>query len=464
MADAYAGIAVPEGDPGALRDSAGRMRQVSGGLRESASELEGMPSVLGSWQGPASAAYAGSCLSRSEVALRAAEGWSSSAGAVEAFADELKEARREAREAIVEAREAKRRIERAEAKIEAARGRLEDALSRAGAATRQLSVSGAAGTPDPSAERALRQAEADADAAEEEIRHWRKERDDAERELERAQRRGERAERQAEQAAYRARSALGSISDAMPQWVPPSAPALVPPEQLAPKRPSSDGDGWLERAADNATGWAANQVSQVPGGIENGVNRFGGMLEQGYRGSPITRALDPDSYDPSADPSSPLYRDPLVEDPIGYAKGIVNWEDFSQGRFGEGLGEFIPGLLAGGVGGLAARTGGRAVPDRPAAPTTTPVPPPHRPVRGAPEIVAQLPSGKVVFRTDADGNIVPPLRQIDQLTTPPTSELLGRERSLLDRPHEVAPGPRTKKQAAMEAARGAFKALDDLGG
>jgi len=79
-------------------------------LHESAGEVEGMPSMLGSWQGPASGNYAASCLSQSAALGRIADGRTRAAVAINRFADDLERAREDARAAIEDARDAKRRI------------------------------------------------------------------------------------------------------------------------------------------------------------------------------------------------------------------------------------------------------------------------------------------------------------------------------------------------------------------
>lgn len=75
MAESFAGITIPAGEPTGLRDSARSMRAAAAGLRDETGELEGMPTTLGSWQGPASGSYAVACLSQSEALGRIAEGW-----------------------------------------------------------------------------------------------------------------------------------------------------------------------------------------------------------------------------------------------------------------------------------------------------------------------------------------------------------------------------------------------------
>ncbi len=471
MAGSFADITVPEGEPGALRGSANRLKGAASGLREAGSELEGMPSAIGTWQGPASGHYAVSCLSQSEALGRMAEGWMQAATITRTFADDLEQAREEARAAIEEARDATRRIKAARTELAAARERFYDAVTRADTARAELGVGTATGVPQPGVQEQLGGAEADADQAEGEIRTWRNRLERAEDDLERAQRRGERAERDAEQAANRARLALGAIDAGAPNWVAPSAPALkaLPGPPPKPKFYEQAGD-WLWNAGEDVAGWGGDQVSQIPGGFRNGVNGLGGMLERGYRGSQITRLVDPDSYDPTADPHSPLYDNPLAEDPVGFAKGLVNWDDFSRGRVGEGAGELLPGFLLGGLGGAAVRTAPKAAPKTPAPSKPAPAPAPApKPVPNL--VVRDGRDGSVLFRTGPDGQLVreggEPIARLGDL-----GEQKLKDRRFTDgvRPgeqgrHGTPPPPvKTKKGAVGEALRAFGRSLEDLGG
>ena len=226
MSETYAGIIVPEGDPGALRDSARRLGEAGSQLRDTAGELQGMPTMLGSWQGPASATYAGTCLSQSEAVSRAADGWILAAGVLGVFATELEDAREDARAAIREAEDTTARMKKAQTEIDRARDRLGEADLRAGAAALELSVGALAGAPNPGAHDALSRARDDGAAAERELGRWRREYDDAKDELERAQRRGEQAEQAATDAAQSAKAVFTGIETGMPQLVLPPPPPI----------------------------------------------------------------------------------------------------------------------------------------------------------------------------------------------------------------------------------------------
>ena len=54
MSESYAGITVPEGEPGGLRAAASQFTGLAGSLEGASAELRGLPGSLTSWQGPAS--------------------------------------------------------------------------------------------------------------------------------------------------------------------------------------------------------------------------------------------------------------------------------------------------------------------------------------------------------------------------------------------------------------------------
>jgi hypothetical protein len=53
MSESYAGITIPEGEPGALRAAAGRFGAMAGALSGVSAELTGLPGSITSWIGPA---------------------------------------------------------------------------------------------------------------------------------------------------------------------------------------------------------------------------------------------------------------------------------------------------------------------------------------------------------------------------------------------------------------------------
>jgi len=262
----------------------------------------------------------------------------------------------------------------------------------------QIAASAGSATPDPAAEQALRQAEDDADEAEQDIRHWQREYEDAEGEFERAVRRGGRAEERAEAAAGSARSALGGVDQAAPYWVPPSVPALKPLSGFAPDPPDVD-----EGFCDGGLGGVICDGGDFVGDVGYGLGQGGEEL--------FTAATHP------GDTAEGLWYS--TTHPGATLDALANSCD------GMSPGDCIGYIGAAAVGtkgvGKVATTARRGKTDgeAPDSTATEPaaVPPPARPL--PPEIAARLPNGEVLFRTDADGHVVAPLRQIDQLTSPP---------------------------------------------
>lgn len=352
MAETYAGITVPEGDPDGLRDAAQRMGAVGGALRASASELRGMPAMLGSWQGPASANYAGTCLSQSEAVARQGDGWIMAAGATAVFASELEDARGDARRAIRDAEEATDRGEKAQTELEAAEAREKDANERIVGALLDLAIEGLTGGAVVAAEDELRRARRDAEEAEDDIRHWRRERERAEEELERAQRRGKEAETRAHDAAQSAQTVFASIQAGMPRLVLPAPPPAAKPEPKD-KPWYEDAADWTKGAADDAAGWTADRAAGLARGAGEG---FQGLGEGGlmlYRLSAINGVIDPESYRDEHEKLGEAARF-AWSNPGEFGKALVNWEDLAAGRYDEWIGNLAPDAVA------ALATGGAA--------------------------------------------------------------------------------------------------------
>ncbi len=342
MAGSFAGITVSEGDPGGLREAGHRLGTVGGQLQQSASEMRGMPSMLGSWQGPASASYAGTCLSQSEALSRQGDGWILAAGATMAFADELEQARRHARDAIDDAKDAKARIKRAKVEIDGARDRLADAELRVGAAQLELSV-GLVGLPGgPGAHDALRRARQDADEAERDLRHWRREYQHAEDELERAQRRGKRAEEEAKDAALLAGGVFASIGGQMPTLVLP-APAATRPQQQPDKPWWEDAFDWGRDQAGRGYGRLAGRAGANPNSPEALSKGFlDGLAGMGQGAAALYRAsqLNPNAAqrDRARDEMGKGLKH-AWENPGQFGKSLTDWDDLSHGRANEAIGE-----------------------------------------------------------------------------------------------------------------------------
>src|SRR4051794_29758690 len=123
MAESFMGITVPDGDPGALESAASRFAGLSGALHDVSAQLNAMPGIASSWQGPASVAYGGVCLSQAGAARVASETLATAATATKLYAHDLHDLRHQAHVAIADARDAKKRMDRAHDMIVAAQAR-----------------------------------------------------------------------------------------------------------------------------------------------------------------------------------------------------------------------------------------------------------------------------------------------------------------------------------------------------
>jgi hypothetical protein len=333
MSDSFAGISVPEGSVGQLRQAGSRLAQQAQVLSQAATSVRAMPSAAGSWIGPAQSAYANRCISASEAAGLAAQAFIMAAGAADAYAEALEQAKREARDAIKDARAAQKRIDRARDEIEVAQSRQTAAQGRIDAALHAQAVAAMAPGGDGGvADAMLRDATRELHEAQEAERHWRRELHQAEDDLRDAKQRGRRAEQDAREAAATARSLFAAAGSAMPILPPPPTPVPVEKE---------DTGGWLEDAA----GWTWDQVSAVPGAAKDATFELGGMIgdaaEQQYN-----RIAHPElawRYDMEQQQAM----GEALSDPIGTAKAVINWDDLSSGRIGEWVGGFAPDLVIG---------------------------------------------------------------------------------------------------------------------
>jgi hypothetical protein len=279
------------------------------------------------------------------------------AGAAEAYADELADAKREAREAIRDAKHAQGQIDRAQEGIDEARGRQTAAQSRIDSALHIQAVASLHGGDAGVGDAMLQQATADLQEAQEDERRWAKRLQEAKDDLREAKRRGDRAEQNARDAAQTARTLFAAAGAAMPVLSPPSAPAA---SQVEPK----DTRKWYEKAA----GWTWDQVEAVPGAAKDAtVNLATGVANQvadagEYHYNSIFHPELAMRYEMEQNRRMAE----TITDPIGTGKAIINWDDLSHGRIGEWVGGFAPdaviaALTVGGGTAVRATTGTQRV-------------------------------------------------------------------------------------------------------
>ena len=218
MSDSYAGITVPEGEPSALEDAAGRFHAFAGTLTGVSSDLSGMPSVVGSWEGPASVSFASACLTNGGAASAATQALGHAAHASTQYAHLLRSAQQRARQAIADAKDAQHRIDQAEHALTAARVRGAAATATATAASHDIMLASSAGLPSTGSEAVRSQAETDrANAASDEAaagRALQHARDD----LRRAKRDGHQAMVDARDAAHGAAAAFAGAAQLSPAY------------------------------------------------------------------------------------------------------------------------------------------------------------------------------------------------------------------------------------------------------
>jgi hypothetical protein len=208
MPDSFAGITVPEGEPDTVRTAAATFRSLAGGLHGVSGELQTVPGLVGSWQGPAASAFAGTVPTNGSCLDGAADAMSSCAQAARTYADALETAQEDAKAAIADARDAQRRIDAAQSDLENAQAAEISASDDIMAAQSRLS----SGLPDPGAMADLDAAGQALTAAQTAASDARRRLEQAQDDLDRAQRRGERAEKDAKEAARAAAGAFEGVA------------------------------------------------------------------------------------------------------------------------------------------------------------------------------------------------------------------------------------------------------------
>jgi uncharacterized protein YukE len=153
---AVAGIALPEGNPGAVEGAASRLTQAAGDFAEAARTIRQAENGAAEWHGVAFFTFSDHCGQQSEAARAGSEACRRAAVALRRFASELEDARERVRELQRRGEECLRRIDAAESRAETA------ALQASAAAHRGLEASLASG---PGALAAQAAAAQDAQAA-----------------------------------------------------------------------------------------------------------------------------------------------------------------------------------------------------------------------------------------------------------------------------------------------------------
>jgi hypothetical protein len=347
MAESFAGITVPEGEPGQLQTAAHAFAGMADSLTATAADLQGMPGMLSSWQGPASVIYASSCITNATAAQNGIWACQVVAQAVLDYAGKLEDAKHDAREAIRDAKDATERIKAAEDAIQTAQARIAEATFSLNAAESEILVTGATGTPSPDAVARRDSAQATISDAADDERAARRDLEQARDDLERAKRRGERAEQDAKDAARAAAGAVAAAGDLAPRPMAPPAPPPPPPAE------EKDKPWWQDvgDAVGDAASWTGDQALGVGKGVGEGVVGIGQGAYMLYRLSPTNALINRDDFDESWDGMGKAAQF-AWDHPGEFGKQVANWEDLKEGRYGEWIGNLGPDAV------LAVATGG----------------------------------------------------------------------------------------------------------
>jgi uncharacterized protein YukE len=332
MPDVVAGIALPEGDPGAATATASGFRAAAGGFEATGGVTERALGLVGTWQGVASVGFRDRCAGYEEAAAAAQAACAQAAQAVRLYARELEEARERVRELQRRAEECVERIESAEVRAAAARERENAARARATSAALatpldagSFSLAEQTQALDEAATAAAEAAAAESDAAA------------ARAELERLRERAERERERVEQAGRTAAAQVQAAAGQLPTVTYPAPPA-------APVAEEEEDKPFWEDAWDAATGAVSETGEQLAGvgkGFAEGVVGIGNGGLMLYRLSPANALIDRDSFEEEwrnvGDAAEFAWNHPGE-----FGKAVINWEDLANGRYGEWLGNLGP--------------------------------------------------------------------------------------------------------------------------
>jgi hypothetical protein len=417
--EAAFGIRVPDGDPGALEGAAGDLRSSSGAFERSAATLRDS-STAPWWTGTASLSFADRCVSHADAIAAGGEVMQMAAAIVNRLAAELQTAKKKTKAAVEDAKQADSRRETAEGELRQAQTDAASARYRAMEIGRAAAVSAAAGNPDPGAEVARSQALADAYAADERAAAAERARERAVADLEEAQRAGNRAEREYEDAADAAAAKIGALAGLLPQPLGVTSipagyggPAPVAPagtSAVPPPPPEEDDGGGFWKTVGDLSGF--NDAKAAVNAIGDGD--IGGALVSGFFAIPVGPGK------------------------LGKAgKMVLSSSDEAATTVTRNLAR------------EGAQSGSKRLPAN---------------------LVAKLPDGTVIMRTDEAGRIIPPPRQ--ELTAVVGDARQGLDqagafqRKLEERALTITGEQqiRSKKQAALEGARLIFEQFERWGG
>jgi hypothetical protein len=329
MGASVAGIALPEGDPGSAADAAAGLRSAAGGFERTGGITQRAVAGTPGWDGMASFSFRDRCAGYLDASAAAQAACGQAANTLRRYGERLEEGRDRVRRLQERAEECLERIRIAEA-------RAADAADRAAVASRMAYQSSFGSAADAGATAAAFRAqaadawaegaaaEADAQAARDELERLRRAAED-ERELVRE------AGRVAAGMVASAESGLPMVS-----VLAPAAPAAAPPEE-------EDKPFWEDAAGalGDAASWTGGQLVGLGKGFGEGVVGIGEGGLMLYRLSPANALIDGDSFEREWD-NVGRTAEFAWNNPGEFGKAVANWEDLSEGRYGEWLGNLGP--------------------------------------------------------------------------------------------------------------------------
>jgi hypothetical protein len=343
------GVTVPQGDPDALLAAGKQLQGIGSQLSASADQIASMPSLMSSWSGPGSSVFADTTGQEAAAIRQAGINVMLAGTSVQISADLLQDAQRRADKAIARAERAREAIDEAKEAIReavdaqgAARDRMAMAMQARQAAEFRLLSSTLGTLPgDGGASAAISAADAEYRAAERDLheaeRREERARDrlkDAEEDMKEARKDGQEAADDARANAVALQAALGNVPPAVfgalgaPAQAAIGAALPVRPQQprevpISEREPPAHWPGWMKA-------WF-----KVGRGGATAIDGAAGLAEKAYE-------------NPEKIPGGLAARgESAWNDPIGFTKALVGYDELANGRIEDWLGQVAIGALGG---------------------------------------------------------------------------------------------------------------------
>ena len=142
--ESVAGIVMPEGDPGAVRDAAGQLRSVGRGFDSVAAAVGDAAASVPTWQGLAALQFSDQCTDYEGAATGSTDACEAAAGALDAYAEDLAQARQRVHAMQQQGKQLLEEERQARAAAEEAEGRMRGAQMNMKMAAMEAPVDGGA--------------------------------------------------------------------------------------------------------------------------------------------------------------------------------------------------------------------------------------------------------------------------------------------------------------------------------